>query len=394
MVKLKMINLGIHKLRSMEDLDYLSRTRLEELNSCGKVVLSEQILVRCTTRNGFPFPLVFKIETIPNDNETSETQSLMCGVSTFEANRNEAHLPSWMMSRLSVYAGEEVNIYVVSQKIPRGSGILLQPMTSDFLEISNPKTVLERGLLSFTCISDGDTFPITYNERIYHVRVTETRPARTILLTDCDLEVEFMAPADHNKSLEIEDKSSQIEGRRIDGLPLSTDQIMDSNQHPKTIKAKRRGSPDHNFKKGSINFCRPKTEDSSPPSFEERRRQSHARHELMEKQEEEKEAERTRLIIARRARRLEEIAAARSIPVITRNRSRQLLALSGLVQRDEHHSPVGNRIPAFNGVRRLRPLRSRRLSVPELATNPPRTFEEESSSIGTNFDESTWTDTE
>lgn len=56
-----------------------------------------------------------------------------------------------MMDNLLLSVGELVNLKNVS--LPKGSFIKIQPHTSDFLDISDPKAVLETSLRSFTCLT-------------------------------------------------------------------------------------------------------------------------------------------------------------------------------------------------------------------------------------------------
>jgi ubiquitin fusion degradation protein 1 len=56
-----------------------------------------------------------------------------------------------MMDNLLLSAGDLVNLQNVS--LPKGTFIKIQPHTKDFLDISNPKAVLETSLRSFTCLT-------------------------------------------------------------------------------------------------------------------------------------------------------------------------------------------------------------------------------------------------
>ena len=280
-----------HQVASFTDLENKSPDQIKELEFGGKVVLSERILSSVTGFFKIPFPLIFKLSC--NDND------IFCGVSSFEGETGKVYLPKWMTERLTVPVGHEVKLYVVSQEIPPGSAILLQPMTSDFLDVLHPKAVLETGLQSFTCITDGDAFPIHFNGRVFNMRVTETRPSRTILLTDCDLTVEFMPPADHFQSRDS--AGEQVFGVRLDGKPLTEQQMKES---PKKIK--KRGSPDYDLKRGSIHFKRPKEDKTSVASFDERKRASYAHHDQEEKKREEELTERFRGIKETRMQRMTE----------------------------------------------------------------------------------------
>ena len=55
-----------------------------------------------------------------------------------------------------------------------------QPLSKDFLDLSNPKAVLEMRLRHFACLSKGDIIAINYNKKIYELNVLETkvRPSR------------------------------------------------------------------------------------------------------------------------------------------------------------------------------------------------------------------------
>ena len=48
--------------------------------------------------------------------------------------------------------------------------------TQDFLDISNPKAVLETTLRGFSCLTKGDCICLHYNNKRYYIDITETRP--------------------------------------------------------------------------------------------------------------------------------------------------------------------------------------------------------------------------
>lgn len=59
--------------------------------------------------------------------------------------------PLQMMDNLLLSVGDLVNLKNVS--LPKGSFIKIQPHTTTFLDIANPKAVLETCLRSFTCLT-------------------------------------------------------------------------------------------------------------------------------------------------------------------------------------------------------------------------------------------------
>ena len=51
------------------------------------------------------------------------------------------------------------------QTLSKGTFVKFKPQSEAFLDISNPRVVLERQLRSFSCLSKGQTIPISYNDR-------------------------------------------------------------------------------------------------------------------------------------------------------------------------------------------------------------------------------------
>ena len=55
-------------------------------------------------------------------------------------------------------------------KLLKGQYVKLRPQTKDFLDISNPKAVLETTLRTYTCLTVGDSILINYNNKRQGVR--------------------------------------------------------------------------------------------------------------------------------------------------------------------------------------------------------------------------------
>ena len=81
-----------------------------------------------------------------------------------------------MMAQLLLVEGSPVVFANVS--LPKGSYVKLQPMTSDFLDISNPKAVLERSLRAYSCLTVGDAFVVHYNDKDYEIEARSSARAR------------------------------------------------------------------------------------------------------------------------------------------------------------------------------------------------------------------------
>jgi ubiquitin fusion degradation protein 1 len=110
----------------------------------------------------------------------------------FTSDEGCAYLPRWMMQNLNVKEGEK--LFFAYTSLEKGSYVKLQPQTDDFLNISNPKAVLEAKLRYFTCLTRSDIIAIDYNDKIYWINVVEVKPGMAILIIDTDIDVEFVSP--------------------------------------------------------------------------------------------------------------------------------------------------------------------------------------------------------
>jgi ubiquitin fusion degradation protein 1 len=101
-----------------------------------------------------------------------------------------------MMATLKVSEGDVIQIN--STLLDKGKFVKIQPQSVDFLEISDPKVllqpltqaVLEQSFRHFTCLTQGDILTISYNDTLYDILVMETKPsAKGICIIETDLEV-------------------------------------------------------------------------------------------------------------------------------------------------------------------------------------------------------------
>ena len=79
-----------------------------------------------------------------------------------------------MMQNLLLQEGDLVNIR--SANLPKGRFVKLQPHTKDFLDISNPRAVLETTLRGFSCLTVGDTICLHYNNKRFYIDIIEAKP--------------------------------------------------------------------------------------------------------------------------------------------------------------------------------------------------------------------------
>ena len=58
-------------------------------------------------------------------------------------------------------------------------------LPQDFLDISNPKAVLEMTLRGFSCLTRGDCICLHYNNKKYYIDITEAKPQVSKVLAPC-----------------------------------------------------------------------------------------------------------------------------------------------------------------------------------------------------------------
>jgi len=92
-----------------------------------------------------------------------------------------------MMNNLLLQEGGLVTLESVS--MPTAEFAKFQPQSVDFLDITNPKAVLERALRTFACLTEGDMVAINYNNKRYEMCVLETKPAKAVSIIECDMNV-------------------------------------------------------------------------------------------------------------------------------------------------------------------------------------------------------------
>eukprot|EP01023_Acetabularia_acetabulum_P028742 TRINITY_DN2715_c0_g1_i1.p1 TRINITY_DN2715_c0_g1~~TRINITY_DN2715_c0_g1_i1.p1 ORF type:complete len:338 (+),score=62.47 TRINITY_DN2715_c0_g1_i1:166-1179(+) len=135
------------------------------------------------------YPMLFRVENSKHSRVTH------CGVLEFIAEEGMVYMPYWMMQNLLLQEGDLVSLRNIS--LPKGTYVKIQPHTQDFIDISNPKAVLEKTLRGYTCLTKGDTFVVNYNKKKYYIDVIETKPGEAVSVVETDCEVDFAPPKDY-----------------------------------------------------------------------------------------------------------------------------------------------------------------------------------------------------
>jgi ubiquitin fusion degradation protein 1 len=132
------------------------------------------------------YPMLFQL------NNRSMNRTTHCGVYEFSAPEGCCYLPFWMMQNLML--GEGATIIVKNVSLPKAKFVKFRPQSVDFLDISNPRAVLEKTLRNYTCVSQGDIICIHYLNKNLYLEVVEVKPGTAASIVETDCEVDFDEP--------------------------------------------------------------------------------------------------------------------------------------------------------------------------------------------------------
>eukprot|EP00092_Neocalanus_flemingeri_P075818 GFUD01093982.1.p1 GENE.GFUD01093982.1~~GFUD01093982.1.p1 ORF type:complete len:305 (+),score=109.11 GFUD01093982.1:57-971(+) len=240
-----------------------------DVEAGGKIIMPPSALDQLTRLN-IVYPMLFKLSNKKNQRTTH------CGVLEFVADEGKIYIPYWMMQNLMLEEGGLVQ--VESATLPVATFSKFQPLSKDFLDLTNPKAVLEMRLRHFACLSKGDIVAINYNNKIYELNVLETKPAAAVSIIECDMNVEFEAPPGYveptvSRPQPMEEDEPELDisqmlpedtgfqafagsGNRLDGKKKRTN--SETEIQSRQLAEYTRGIPDHNFQVGNIRFIRAK----------------------------------------------------------------------------------------------------------------------------------------
>ncbi|KAF5866138.1 Ubiquitin recognition factor in ER-associated degradation protein 1 [Aspergillus alliaceus] len=185
----------------------------ENVNHGGKVIMPPSALDKLT-RLHITYPMLFELHN------GARGQMTHAGVLEFIAEEGKIYLPFWLMQTLVLEPGDLVQ--VKSTDLPPGQFIKLQAQSTAFLDISDPKAVLENAFRNFSCLTKGDVFTFAYNDQVYEMAVLETKPANNtnaISVLETDLEVDFAPPVGYEEPQRPSGTSTPRSGMSATKLP-------------------------------------------------------------------------------------------------------------------------------------------------------------------------------
>ncbi len=123
---------------------------------------------------------------------------IVCGVHEFSAPPGICHVPFHIMNNIGIREGCQVEIEKICPV--QGTYIKLRPHKTEFINLSNPKAVLERIMSrDYPVVSQGQTIELNYEDLNcrYRIDIVETKPTEIISIVNTDINIDFDQPLDY-----------------------------------------------------------------------------------------------------------------------------------------------------------------------------------------------------
>ncbi|CAN1231236.1 Ubiquitin recognition factor in ER-associated degradation protein 1, partial [Linum grandiflorum] len=166
---------------------FLDKPHLEKGN---KVIMPPSALERLAKLH-IDYPMLFELHN------PSVKRVTHCGVLEFVADEGLIYLPYWMMENMLLEEGDLVQMRNAS--LEKGTYVKLQPHSKDFLDVANPKAILETSLRNYSCLTTGDTIMVAYNNKKFYINIVEAKPSSAVSIVETDCEVDFAPPLDYKE---------------------------------------------------------------------------------------------------------------------------------------------------------------------------------------------------
>lgn len=155
----------------------------KDVDEGDKIFLPPSALDKLARMN-VEYPMLFEIRSDRIDKKSH------CGVLEFSAEEGWCYMPFWMMENLVVEEGSLITVKNVS--LSKATFVKFRAQSMEFVEVSNPRALLEVALRKFTCLTVGDTICIPYGSNNFYLDVREVQPngAASIIETDCNVDFE------------------------------------------------------------------------------------------------------------------------------------------------------------------------------------------------------------
>ncbi|CAN1231254.1 Ubiquitin recognition factor in ER-associated degradation protein 1 [Linum grandiflorum] len=194
----------LNSFRFLQDRHETSSATFEQFYRCYPVAFLDKVVLISSPAVIMPpsalerlaklhidYPMLFELHN------PSVKRVTHCGVLEFVADEGLIYLPYWMMENMLLEEGDLVQMRNAS--LEKGTYVKLQPHSKDFLDVANPKAILETSLRNYSCLTTGDTIMVAYNNKKFYINIVEAKPSSAVSIVETDCEVDFAPPLDYKE---------------------------------------------------------------------------------------------------------------------------------------------------------------------------------------------------
>ncbi|CAD8173301.1 unnamed protein product [Paramecium octaurelia] len=230
------MNRSFRGYQNMLEVYSASTFQKKTLNQGNKILLPASALqqVLHLKQQG---PMIFRLQSTQDDKKCTYV-----GVLEFTAEEGTCVIPDWMFESMGFFDGCNI-IISHEKKLEQGKLIRIQPHETAFIDLPDPRAILENHLRNFICLTEGETISINFHNTNYLIDIVKVEPTnnlKAVCINEADVEIDFMKPLDFNDAPPnlIKKSSSLVQqeelqaqkqqtvftgtGVRIDGKPLNT----------------------------------------------------------------------------------------------------------------------------------------------------------------------------
>lgn len=202
------------------------------LENSNKMIAPQSILTDLFKYNNISSPYFFQFPLVLE----------VVGVYEFIEGIDGIYLPERIFSVLKINPGTQIAFQLINTPLVKGIRVTFKPMTSELLEINDPKSYLENHLrYNYSVLVKGSviSLPLPQLENIEReqlmISITNTNPDNKINITDCDLEIEFEEPDNYPEYLAIKE-SIENEKKKIEEELKELDRLKQIQEHTQNYK--------------------------------------------------------------------------------------------------------------------------------------------------------------
>ena len=182
-------------------MSFSSNHKRDELENSSFALLPPEILAHDSSNNiQNSTALFFALQNGDN--------TVHVGVYEFTDIPDVCFIPYYYMVALGIKEGERISINRIEEP-SLAEHIVLTPHEHAFIELPEPKTILEHSIsVHYPILSEGGTIRLEHDGTVYSLSVTELRPNSIAKMINCDVNLEFTPALDYTPPVQYRDERS------------------------------------------------------------------------------------------------------------------------------------------------------------------------------------------